>query len=189
MVIDHLLENVTEGFAVAYIYFHHDEQDQQEPLDVFCSLVKQLSCHLPYIPREIEQVYDELRGQQKRPTLNHLYTILVSLAKSFVRTFVICDALDECNQETRRNDFLPLFNKMVHEAGIDLFLTSREYPEDIHNSLNSSALKIRISAKKEDIAYYIEQEISQNPRAERLVRQAQCKDKIISYLTDYAKGM
>lgn len=189
MVIDNLFESAAEKYGIAYIYFHHSEQDQQRPVDVFSSIVKQLVCQLPNIPNEIEQLHDKLKVQQKRPTVRDLYTILVSLTKLFARTFIVCDALDECNQEARRSELLPLFNKIVQEVDISIFLTSREYPEDIQSFFHGSALKIRISANKEDIAYYIEQEINENPRAERLIRQAQCKDRVISCLTDCAKGM
>lgn len=189
MVIDNLLENAMERYGVAYIYFQHDKQDQQRPVDVFSSLIKQLLCQIPNIPAEIEQLYDKLKHQQKQPTVGDLRAALMALTKSFSRTFIICDALDECNQEARRREFLPFFKQMAHEAGMNLFLTSREHPEDIHHFLNGSALKIRILANEEDIACYIEQKIDENTRAKRFVQQAQCKDRIISCLTDCAKGM
>lgn len=73
---------------------------------------------------------------------------------------------------------------------MSLFLTSREHPEDIQQSFENTA-KIMLWAKDEDIAYYIEQKIDENPRTKRLVAsgQANCKDIIISGLRDCAKGM
>lgn len=85
-----------------------------------------------------------------------LSAILFELSKSFTRTFIICDALDECDPEKQRKGLLPLFHQMA-KNGIYVFLTSREYPEDIQVSLQDSSAKIRLWAKDEDITFYIKQ--------------------------------
>lgn len=173
--------------GVAYIYFNYIEQDQQKPADVLASLVKQLTCQVRHLPPKIGGMYDELKRLQKRPSLEELYTMLQVVTKSFGRTFIVCDALDECNQETQRKKLLPLFHRMEKD-GINLFITSREYPEDIQHSFQGSA-KIKLWAKDEDIASYIGQKISEDPRAKRLVQQGNCKDMIISQLKECANGM
>lgn len=188
MVIDHLLETAAESYGVAYIYFHREKQDQQTPDGFLSSLVKQLVCQMSDIPEEIRELHDKLHVQQKRPTLENLYAILLLVTNSFAKTFIICDALDECHQEARRKEFLPLLRRM-EEAGMNLFITSREYPEDIQSFFNESALKIQILAKTEDITCYIEHKINESPRAKRLIDQAQCKEKVISGLTCCTKGM
>lgn len=69
-----------------------------------------------------------------------------------------------------------------------LFLTSREHPEDVQISFGEIA-KMKIWAKDGDVASYIEQKISEYPRARSLVSQGNYRDKIISELTECAKGM
>lgn len=76
----------------------------------------------------------------------------------------------------------------MESVGIRLFLTSREHPEDIQDSLQSSP-KVELSAKNEDIKIYIEQKIDENPRARRLISQGNCKDRIIEQLQQSANGM
>lgn len=98
--------------------------------------------------------------------------------------FLVFDALDECDQ---RKGLLPLLHRMG-KGGANLFVTSRQHPEDIQASFHSSA-KIKLSAQDNDIRIYIEQKISEHSRARRLVQQARCQDKIVSELIDCAQGM
>lgn len=171
---------------MAYIYFDFNEQDQQQPERCLASLVKQLVCQIQHLPKEIEELYDTLGSKQKSPTLEELYTALFVVAKQFPKTFIICDALDECDLKSQRTRLLPLFHRMGGD-GMKLFLTSRDYPEDIQDSLHNSA-KLRLFAKEEDIASYVERKIDENHRAKRLM-DGNCKKKIISELIDCAKGM
>jgi hypothetical protein len=75
------------------------------------------------------------------------------------------------------------------DDGASLFLTSREYPEDIQSSLDDKSTKLKLSANDQDIHNYIEQKIEENPRAKRLVRDGGIKDRIISELTKCSDGM
>lgn len=191
-VIDYLQDKApTSSYGVAYIYFHFKEQEQQKPVYVLASLVKQLACQMQWqhLPKDIGDLHDKLEPQKKNPTLEDLYTILLAIIKlkSFVQTWVICDALDECDPKFQRRELLPLFHRMADD-GINVFLTSREYPEDIQNSFQKS-VKLKLWAKAEDIANYVQQKIDENSRAKRLVGQGGCKDSIITGLTDCAKGM
>lgn len=180
-------EAKTANFGVGYIYFDYKEQEQQKPIAVLSSLVKQITSQLPHLPAEIEKLYDDLRFQEKRPTMEELYIALVAASKNFSRTFFVFDALDECDQQSQRRELLPLFHRMG-EDGISLFLTSRQHPEDIRESLHGVA-KIEITAKEEDIERYILAKIEENPRAKRLVQLGKCKERIISELIHCARGM
>lgn len=187
-IIDNLQDQApTEHYGVAHIYFNYKEQGQQRLIDVLCSLVKQLACQVRRLPKEIEDLYDKLEPKQKAPTPQDLYAILLVVANSFAQTFVICDALDECDRKTQRKELLPLFHRMAKD-GINLFLTSRHHPEDIQDSFRNST-KIKLWAKEDDITNYIEQKINENPRVKRLVEQGKFKERIIAQLKDCAKGM
>lgn len=187
-MVDHFeAQSQTTNYGVAYIYFDYKEQEQQVPLYVITSLVKQLARRIPCIPAELEDLYDKLGRQDKRPTLNELYNVLLAASESFSRTFFVLDALDECDPKTQRRDLLPLFCRMGKD-GINLFMTSRPHPEDIQDYLGDGA-KIKLSAHEQDIVSYIEEKINANPRAKRLVRQGKCEDRIISSLVGCAQGM
>lgn len=192
MVIDYLLQQLRasiKNYGIAYVYFDYMDQDQQKPLHVLASLVKQLAYQLPSSSiGEIEKLYQTLQAEKpsRTPTFEVLYTVFIAMSKSFDRVFLVFDALGECDLDNKRKDLLPLFHNLAKV--LSLFVTSRPHPEDIQDSLYDAA-QIELSANEEDIEIYIQQRINDSPRAKRLVRQAQCKDNIISDLADCAKGM
>lgn len=118
-----------------------------------------------------------------------LYDALLAVSRLFSRVFFVFDALDECHPERQRKELLPLFHRMAKDSDqIHLFLTSRQYPEDIQDSFCDAA-KIEISAKDEDVEMYILEKIDENPRARRLVKQGGCRDRIVTEIAECAKGM
>jgi hypothetical protein len=190
-MIDHLKNraSTSSNCGVAYIYFNYSEQAQQNPLSVLASLTKQLACQLQELPTEINKPYKNIIDKQKNPSLEERYNIFLIIAKAFApgNVFLVCDALDECKQDTQRKILLPLFHRMTND-GMNLFLTSREFPDDIQTSFKNSS-KIRLWAKNEDIKFYIEQKIAEHSRAHRLVESAKCQNEIVSQLKECANGM
>lgn len=174
---------------MAYTYFDYKEQDSQKPTHVLASLVKQLSIQKSGsdIPAEVEKLYDTLEPKSKEPSLEELYETLVAISGSFTKVFIVPDALDECHQINQRKELLPLIHRLG-QSGINLFLTSRQYPVDIQDSF-CNASKIEIVAHQEDLEIYIEEKIDDNPRAKKLVLKTKCKERIISELIECSKGM
>lgn len=126
LMIDNLPDKApTENYGVAYVYFNYKEQAKQRPVHILASLVKQFTYQISHLPSEIEDMYTNLEPQGKSPTLKGLYATLlvVTSTKYFSQAFVVCDALDECDQESQREQLLPLLNGMG-ESGINLFITS-----------------------------------------------------------------
>lgn len=74
------------------------------------------------------------------------------------------------------------------ENGISLFLTSREYPEDIQESF-SKPIKNNLWARDGDITSYITQKINDYPRVRRLVENGNYQKMVISQITECAHGM
>lgn len=157
------------------------------PVHTLSCLVKQLAIQAPHLPVAVEKLYERLDSEGKRPNLKELYSVLISTFGSFDRVFLIFDALDECEQKTQRKELLPLFHRMGSD-GASLFLTSRQHPEDIQESFKE-VFKLQLSARAEDIRSYIQEKISKNSRAKRLVQRGKCEDKIVSELTRCADGM
>lgn len=174
---------------MAYVYFNYSEQAQQTPVLVLANLTKQLACQLQELPTEVNELYKTITDQQKTPSLEERYNLLRIIAKAFApgNVFLICDALDECKQDAQRKILLPLFHRMAND-GMNLFITSREYPDDIQTSFKNSS-KVKLRARNEDIKFYIQQKIAEHPRAHRLVESARCQNEIVSQLKKCANGM
>lgn len=71
-----------------------------------------------------------------------------------------------------------------------MFITGHAYSEDIQSSFEKSS-KIKLWAKDYDIESYVDQTISEHPRAQRLIKQGPVvyRSKIIPDLIDCAKGI
>lgn len=188
MVIDHFQERkITANYALAYVYFDYREQEQQGPYQVLASLVKQLLFQLIPLPLPVEELYKRLEPHGKRPSLDELYSILEISFTEFDQVFLIFDALDECDQRRQRKTLLPLFHRLAR-SGTHIFITSRQHPEDIRDSMSASA-SIELSPSIEDMRRFIEQRIEENVRARRLVKQGNCRERIVNELINCAQGM
>ena len=128
-MIDHLNEQRhLNGFGVGHVYFEYQEQKQQTVLAVVASLVKQLLSQLSptEFPKEIEAKYQEKKTQHV--SADDLTDMLFSMPTRFARrVFVVCDALDEMDQQEQREKLLPLFHDMK-DSGIALLLATLPHP-------------------------------------------------------------
>jgi hypothetical protein len=102
---------------------------------------------MPEFPAYIEEMYDTLGRKGKCPNMQELYSTMQLVSRASVRTYIICDALDECHPEYQREELLPLFQRLTEEAGFRLFVTSRPHPEDIGDSFRDVP-KIRYSPER-----------------------------------------
>lgn len=189
-MIDYLYSQslaLSSNHAVAYIYLDYADKEHQKPIKILASLLKQLGNQGSF--KEINELYEEFRLKEERPLAGQLRSALITASKFFKRTFIVFDALDECDQGNQRKELLPLFLDLAKE-GINVFFTSRPHPEDLQVFLDANAVnKMKIAAQDDDIELYIQQMIDDNPCAKRLVEKGNCRDDIISALKSCAKGM
>lgn len=169
--------------GVAYIYFDYREQDKQLPIHVLAVLVKQLAIQATQLG--IPECLVELEAKKRQPTVEELYTTLLDVSRLFPRTFLIFDALDECDPERQRKELLPLFHRLGKD-GLKVFLTSRPHPKDIQNSLQNAS-KIKLFAHEEDIRRYIEHEIRKDNILRIIPREIE--ETIISTLVELTGEM
>ncbi|KAF2183740.1 hypothetical protein K469DRAFT_582127, partial [Zopfia rhizophila CBS 207.26] len=82
--------------AVAYLYCNFRQQHEQKPTDLLLSLLKQLIQKQPYITNSLKDLYNLHKEKGTRPSLNEMSKVLPSVLLLHSRTFIIVDALDEC---------------------------------------------------------------------------------------------
>jgi hypothetical protein len=172
--------------GVAHVYFNYKEQASQGLSNIFGSLIKQLRQRLPRIQESLPHLQNLIKDG-RTPSQEELFNALVESSKSFVQTFIVFDALDECDQQTQRQTLLPMIHRMG-EAGFRIFLTSRRYADDIEDSFRN-APSIEIIAHDDDIKSYIHDKIDADPPAKRRIQEAGLYDKVISHLVKAAGGM
>jgi hypothetical protein len=172
--------------GVAHIYFNYKEQASQGLSNIFGSLIKQLCQQLPQVPKSLPHL-ENVTKDGRTPSQEELFIALTETSKAFVQTFIVFDALDECDRQNQRQTLLPMIHRMG-EAGFCLFMTSRRYADDIEDSFGNTP-SIEIIAHDDDIKSYIHDKIEADPPAKRRIQEAGLYDKVISHLVRAAGGM
>ena len=103
LAIEHL-QHTQEGLKVAviFVFFTHKERREQTASSLLGSLLKQLLQHTNEIPKKVEELYRECKEKDTRPSTDKLFDLLKQQLQSFSRVYVIVDALDESEEDTRK---------------------------------------------------------------------------------------
>jgi len=131
-------------------------------------------------------LYEELDNGNRRPDLEQLESLLLSLCGSFTRTFVFIDALDECNIMEERGLFLSTLQSL-QKASVKIFVTSRPNHEDIRAQFDQVP-QVEIVATGNDVKRYVKQKMISNPVFMKRIT-PELEKKIIDTITARASGM
>ncbi|PKY05079.1 purine and uridine phosphorylase [Aspergillus campestris IBT 28561] len=124
IVVDHL-EKHYDNANIAYVYCSFGSQDQT-PEGLLGSIVKQLVRKQSSIPDIVKDLYGRHKDRNSRPGLKALLETINSIIPSDSRTFIIVDALDECQNHNRcRDSFLSAIFAAQARTRLNFFATSR----------------------------------------------------------------
>lgn len=149
------------SIGIAYLYCNFRQQDTQKPADLLLSLLKQLLQEQP-MPESIKSLYEHHSRKRTRPSLEEISKVLRSVIANYSRTFLIIDALDECQvSDGGHRRFLSEIFNLQGQTLANLFTTSRFIPEIAKEFKAGTSLEIR--ASDEDVGRYINGHISELP--------------------------
>ncbi len=163
-VIEDLMQRFEpdKSIGIAYIYFNFRRQLEQDAVQLFSSLLRQLAQQQETISTNVRDLYSKHQGRQSRPELSEIIFTLKGFV-SLSRIFIIVDAVDECQTSNGyRSNFLSNLAKLREDAKFSCFLTSRHIP-DIEAGF-AVCPSVEILASEEDIRMYIEGNIGRLPR-------------------------
>ena len=124
--------------------------------------------------------------RRRRPDLEELKMLLVTLCNERERTYVVVDALDECDAIHERRLFLPLLQSLPY-GSTRLFVTSRPNHEDIYHVFDVAS-QITITAPEPEIKRFVTEKMEE--RKEFIERVTpELKNQIISTICTQASGM
>jgi hypothetical protein len=185
-VIDKLQTQLSsQNIGLAFVYCNYKERDSQTLANIVASLVQQLvQCHTT-IPDEVRALYTQYNPNNTRPSGEEFSKLLQSLVARFSQVYIVVDALDECNQETR-SKFIKKLQGLP--ANLHLLCTSRHLGDIQEAFAEASHLEIR--ASDADIAQYLEAQILQVPKLVKFCKKAgDLQSSIIEKLVEKADGM
>jgi Cdc6-like AAA superfamily ATPase len=182
IVVDHLFKKFGNdpSIAIAFLYCNFRQQQEQRPIDLFLSLLKQFSQRQPLLLECVTRIYKAHERNRTRPSFSEISDALYSVIANCSRAFIIIDALDECSATDRvLSRFMEELFSLQAKTGSSLFATSRPIlgiPKEFERR-ESSILEIR--ASDEDIRRYLDGHINQistfvreGPGIERKIKSA-----------------
>ena len=158
-VIDHcsrLAYGTTSGLA--YIYCNCRDQAAQTEVNLIACLLKQLVQQRGHAPESLVGLYTGCPSRASVPSLDEIFSILISYISTFSRVFVLVDALDEClDQSGTRRQFIGKLRSVQNSDIVKLMVTSRLIPS-IQQEFQDD-LKLPIRACEEDVEMFLNAEI------------------------------
>jgi hypothetical protein len=176
IVINHLKISLSDDkTGRAYLYCIYKRQDNQKSDDLLASLLGQLVARQSMVPESIRKLYDEHRkGEKSRLSRDEIREELHSIIKTYSRTFIVIDALDECKTDGIRNELLSEIYKLQEGSNTRLMVTFRP---NVVLERRSGVTKLEIRAHKEDIEEYLSGRMSDLPSVVQDNNELQCKIK------------
>lgn len=161
IVIQHLWEKFRydASVGIAYLYCDFRRQQEQKPIDLLASLLKQLVKVQHSMPEILKNLYKFHKNQRTRPSIDEISKILRSVVSNYSRVFFIVDALDKCQNSDKDSKRLlsEIFNIQA-STGANFFATARFIPDIIREFKTIVILDIR--ANDEDIRMYLDGKLS-----------------------------
>ncbi|KAL7948261.1 ankyrin repeat-containing domain protein [Trichoderma barbatum] len=154
------------SIATAYYYFSFSDTRKQERDVMLASLIKQICCCRPSMPKSVERL-GEYKNKGMRPPTEDLEKEFIETVRGFSTVHIIIDALDECPElGGRREDLMKTLRYILNAApdNLHVLCTSRK-EQDIDAELRghlSEATRIEFDlsiyqeAIKHDIGRYID---------------------------------
>jgi Cdc6-like AAA superfamily ATPase len=173
--------------GIAYIYCNFRRHQDQKDVDLLASLLKQFSQALFFVPESLKILYECHRSQRTRPSLEEVSQTLESVVSKFARTFVIIDALDECDDsDGDRKRLLRALLSLQTKTGVCLLATSRSIP-NIEKEFGGRNTRMEIRASDHDLNRYIDENLTRLPTF--VLRNADLQKEVKSSIIGAVDGM
>jgi AAA domain len=142
--------------GIAWIYCRFDQEMKYR--DILASILRQLSSRCRSFPENVKQLYERHRRDKSWPSGEEISKELQTIVKSYSRTLILVDALDECHSRRRLvSELLALQNR----CGANIFATSR-FATDMEMR-DSSFDSLQVRAQSADILAYLREHMWQLP--------------------------
>lgn len=177
------------NLVVAYFYFKMDDVSKRNHTGLLRSLIKQVFERSNRSSQALTQLFG--KGDQQ-PTSSQLLSTLYNMVSEFGHTYIVLDALDECEE---RDDLFEVLEEMGRWEGVNihLLLTSRD-EKDIKDSIesidmNQDHIKLSAAVTKEDIRTYIRERLKTDRALKRWRAHPEVQQEIENSLTEKSDGM
>lgn len=139
--------------------------------------------------KNIFDLYRKAKKEQRQLSMPECKAALSELLKSYPRTTLVLDALDECEVDARKEIVLVLRSLATDaERPVKIYIASRKEPDIERNLGSGNLIEIGTSDNKGDIEKYIEQEMTRFNQEWESVSQG-TREEVKRTITDQSDGM
>lgn len=180
----------SQGFA--FSYFSRDDSSRNSALACLRSLVRQLSTspgRQGYMRSTLRDLWQECRRKDQEMNWVLCKKELAESLRSFTRTTVLVDALDECAEEDQIK-LVELFRHLMATSNRFRVFISGRPNGDIHHafsSCGSDIVEIGVEDNQGDIEKFIHEETKTHPKWDTF--KPETRDSVIRVLRERSQGM
>jgi hypothetical protein len=191
-IIDEL-SNRPDDEALAFFYCNRDESSRRDPANILRSFVKQLSTSRNNLAIQdvLVDVYKKKRDSgfaSATLTPDEAESLLPKLMEAYSRTTLIVDALDECEEDSRRT-IIDVCNRLTDRAKVKILVSSRR-DRDINQQLEKGAnLGIEATDNGNDISRFVYAKINEYQQQRRVPLSDEMREEIVRTLLEKSDGM
>jgi hypothetical protein len=181
--VDHLQTFFKDSnVAVTYIYCNHKEVDHHKAL--ISSLLKQMFQNCGAASTAIRPLYDHHHPKGTRPNLDDIIKTLKKAIRTYSKTFIIVDGLDECCEPRTLLNALRSLRDDDGSPMVNLLVTSRDLLYIAQDFEGVERLDIR--ARADDLKRYIKCRIDHMDTPRHL---KDLQETIVETLVEKSHGM
>ncbi|KAL4808146.1 ankyrin repeat-containing domain protein [Aspergillus unguis] len=185
IVINEIQRCVQEGSG-ALAFFYCNFRENTSLLGIFGALLRQFVQKLPVIPEKLETIYKQHLGAGAAITVNECLDLLASVLAVFPRSFIVLDALDECQVPVvQRKRLLDELFRLQKVRNLGLFATARDNPDV--TALFGGKLSLRIRATAPDVERFLKGHLASLPRV--VQQREDLQKEVIAAITESMDGM
>ncbi|KAJ5728716.1 uncharacterized protein N7483_003224 [Penicillium malachiteum] len=164
---------------------------EEIPLCVLQSYVRQLSTAVgstQHIRKKLKIVSDQAERQGSHLGFENCITQLKESINEYSETFIILDALDECDQDSRWR-LIHVIKDLVSKSDrpLKVFISSRPYDDDIKMQISGNNVKLKAIKNQGDIEKFVNAEVDKPRRWGPIP--ADLWIKIVQVLCEDSQGM
>lgn len=145
--------------AVAFIYFDFQDKGSQNVEIALRRIVLQLSAQSPHPYRALDKQYASTKGQTL-PTSQDLLKVLQQLLREIGRTYIVFDALDECEDRDVEQllNFIATLRRWT-ETPLHVFITSQPRQVFAESFADVPSIALEFDVTHEDIKFFVASEL------------------------------
>ena len=195
LAVDHLMAKFqNQGVAVAFAFCRYNEPDARTSASILASLARQLAVRNGRVHPKLSDLYHKLTKDKKRmsPSTKDLHGLLLHLAPTFDRVFLLVDGFDECDKQDRATLLSALKSlSSPPQCKVRIMVTARPHAKDINLAFQSST-RLEIKVQEIDVENYVRSQLENNAEILELLAESEetgLKETVVSSVTLKSSGL